>query len=378
MAILATWGLSDHAATGSLVALSVPFDVVHLGAAAVWLGGPVMVLAVALPAGRDTARAALRRFSQWALAAVVAIVATGVFAAWRQVGVSWGALTMTPYGKLVLYKSGALVVLVAIASVSRTAVHGGLALPGARLPSTRRTEASDAAAVIEPALVGASAVAQATVAPTPVATPTADRGGGGGARGRERTATPSRLFGRSPPRASRPSSSTGPHSSSAGPPSSSAGPPSSSTSRQAGDSRLRNAVGAEIIVGVVVLALTALLVNARPAKQAYAAPFSTEVKAGPTLVNLVVDPARAGPLTIHLYVLTAAGLIDNVPEVTATMTNGRAGISGLTIPLRFAGPGHFIASGFDIPIAGTWTIRVLVRTTNIDAYFADPITVHIR
>jgi copper transport protein len=142
--------------------------------------------------------------------------------------------------------------------------------------------------------------------------------------------------------------------------------------------RLRAAVAAEIVVLLVVLALTAVLVNARPAKQAYAAPFSAEVKAGPTLVDVVVDPAKAGPLTIHLYILTDAGLVDNVPEVDATLSNARAGISGLKVPLQVAGPGHFIAGGFDIPIAGIWTLRILVRTDAIDDYFADPVTVHIR
>ena len=188
-------------------------------------------------------------------------MATGVFAAWRQVGVSWGALTTTPYGKLVLYKSGGLVVLVALASVSRTTVHGGLALPGTRSRQPESRPPSERRPSRAPRPVGAD------VAVT----------------GRRRASGPGRL---------------------------------------------RTAVAAEIVVLLVVLALTAVLVNARPAKQAYAAPFSTEVKAGPTLVNLVVDPAKAGPLTVHLYILTSAGLIDNVPEVDATMSNAGAGICG--------------------------------------------------
>jgi copper transport protein len=142
--------------------------------------------------------------------------------------------------------------------------------------------------------------------------------------------------------------------------------------------RLRTAVALEIAVILAVLAVTAFLVNARPAKEAYAAPFYAEVKAGPTLVDVVVDPAKAGPLTIHLYVLTAAGLVDNVPEVDATMSNRAAGISDLKVPLQIGGPGHFLTAGFDVPIAGNWTMNIIVRTTNIDDYFADPIVVHIR
>ncbi len=316
VAILATWGFADHASTGSLVWLAVPFDVVHLGAASIWLGGLVMIVAVVLPARRglsgvDTGavREAVLRFSQWALASVIAIVATGVFAAWRQVGVSWGALTTTPYGKLVIYKAAGLAILVVLASVSRTSVHGGLALPGAR-PRRPATDSLRLARPRTPRPVGAD-----VARPSPRRSPT---------------------------------------------------------------TRLGYAVTAEIAVIAAVLALTAVLVNARPAKQAYAAPFSTEVKAGPTLVNVVVDPAKAGPLAVHLYILTSAGIIDNVPEVDATMSNQAAGISGLKIPIQFAGPGHYVAYGFDVPIAGTWTINVTVRTDNIDEYFADPIVVHIR
>ncbi|HEY2429843.1 MAG TPA: copper resistance protein CopC [Acidimicrobiales bacterium] len=315
VAILATWGVADHASTGSLVWLAVPFDVVHLGAASIWLGGLVVAIAVVLPASGAAAEGtpspmsvAMPRYSQWALAAVVAVVATGVFAAWRQVGVSWGALTTTSYGKLVLYKTGGLVVLVMIASVSRTTVHGSLAVPGSR---TRTA----------------------------------------GGRGRSR-----------------------PIGAGARP----VGADVARPSRRSAPARLRTAIAAEIVVVLAVLAVTAGLVNARPANQAYAAPFSTEVKAGPTLVDVVVDPAKAGPLAVHLYILTSAGLIDDVPEVDATMSNPGAGITGLKVPVQLAGPGHYVAYGFDVPLPGTWTIVVTVRTDAIDEYFTEPITVRIR
>ncbi|HVM66516.1 MAG TPA: hypothetical protein VMU14_16725, partial [Acidimicrobiales bacterium] len=230
-------------------------------------------------------------------------------AAWRQVGVSWGALTTTPYGKLVIYKSVGLVALVLLASVSRTSVHGGLAVPGAR-PRPQPAAPPEVVRARSPRPVGADVVVP--------------------------------------------------------------------TWRRDPATRLRYAVGAEITVILVVLALTAVLVNARPAKQAYAAPYSTEVKAGPTLVNVVVDPAKAGPLAVHLYILTSAGLIDNVQEVDATISDTAAGINGLKVPIQQAGPGHYVAYGFDVPIAGTWTLNVTVRTDAIDEYFAEPIRVHIR
>ena len=61
----------------------------------------------------------------------------------------------------------------------------------------------------------------------------------------------------------------------------------------------------------------------------------------------------------------------------ATMSLPSAGISDLKVPLQKAGPGHFLAYGFDIPLRGTWKLQMMVRTTNIDEFDADPVTVHI-
>ena len=347
VAMLSTWALGDHAATGNLVWLAVPFDVVHLGAASVWIGGLIMVLVVLVPASTgeragpgSPLRQAGVRFSDVALAAVVALVATGVFAAWRQIGFSWGALTTTPYGKLVLYKAGGLVVLIALASVSRTTLHGRLAMPGRPAPPAPH-------AVTDAAAAPGAAREEAAPDGPPPRNPAARAGTATLTR-----AAPSRLLS-----ASR------------------AGVPLTEDGRAR---RLRAVVCGEVAVALAVLALTAVLVGAQPAKQAYAAPFSTEAKAGPTSVNVVVSPAHTGPVTLHLYVLTAAGQIDDVPEVTASMTNARTGVNGLPVPIHQAGPGHYVAYGFVIPFPGTWSLNVTVRTDALDEYFTKPIRVPVR
>ncbi len=85
----ATLGLvsaQGHASQAPLPALSVAFDAVHLGAAAIWVGG-LACLAVVLRAaprllpgapGADLGAAVLRRFSRVALAAVALVAVTGV------------------------------------------------------------------------------------------------------------------------------------------------------------------------------------------------------------------------------------------------------------------------------------------------------------
>jgi copper transport protein len=121
--LAATWPFAGHAAEGSLVPLSFVADWVHVAAMATWLGGLVVLLGVVLrePAGEQTG-ALVADFSEWALAAVSLIVATGLFAAWRNVR-SWGALPATGYGQLLIVKSAAVVLIVGIAWLSRRHVQ---------------------------------------------------------------------------------------------------------------------------------------------------------------------------------------------------------------------------------------------------------------
>jgi copper transport protein len=310
IAVLLATALAGHAGAGSQVGLAVALDLVHLGAAAVWLGGLAIMAVAVLPAAARPAGAAddgpagtVLTFSRWAFGAVMALVLSAAYLAWRQVG-TLAAVTGTTYGRLLLAKTIAFGAMIGLASLSRRAVRGGLALPVRwRAGTTRRRP------------VRAVSPGPGAMASDP-------------ARGRA--------------------------------------------------VRLRRAVLGELLIGAVVLALTALLVNAQPARAALARPFATEVKAGDRLlVDVVVDPARAGPLTLHIYVLDTDGAPADVPDVRAALTLPGAGVEPIQVPLRTAGTGHFLVSGLDVPIKGTWTLLVAVRTGAIDEVNAEPIKVPI-
>jgi copper transport protein len=143
--------------------------------------------------------------------------------------------------------------------------------------------------------------------------------------------------------------------------------------------RLRRTVLVELVLAAAILGVTASLVNAQPARSALALPYATEVHAGTSVVvDVIVDPARAGPVDVHLYTLRPDGEQLDVPEVDGAFSLPSAGISNLGIPFEKAGPGHFLASGFDIPLRGGWRLDITVRTTDIDEFYATPITVHVR
>jgi copper transport protein len=116
---------SGHGNTGRLPVAAGLFTIVHVAAAALWIGGLAFV-GIDIRRSRATPPATavvlatdvLRRFSRLALAAVTAVVATGVFASWRQVG-SRAAATETTYGRLLLLKIALVAGLIALGAMAR-------------------------------------------------------------------------------------------------------------------------------------------------------------------------------------------------------------------------------------------------------------------
>lgn len=133
---LGTFAVAGHASTGRWVAAAVVADVVHLGAAALWFGGVVVLALAVVP--RDVvvratdARVALGRFSRLATVAVAVVAASGVFQAWRQLdGVD--ALRSTDYGRLLLLKLLFVGAIVTVASSARDVVRKRVLAP---IPAT--------------------------------------------------------------------------------------------------------------------------------------------------------------------------------------------------------------------------------------------------
>jgi copper transport protein len=122
-ATLLTLTLAGHARTGRWVALALPLDLVHLAAAATWIGGLAILTFVVLPQDHDGDTAPLvARFSRIAAVAVGAVVATGVVQAYRQLG-SLEGLRTTNYGRLLVIKTVAVAVVVVFGALSRSLVR---------------------------------------------------------------------------------------------------------------------------------------------------------------------------------------------------------------------------------------------------------------
>jgi copper transport protein len=139
--------------------------------------------------------------------------------------------------------------------------------------------------------------------------------------------------------------------------------------------QLRRSVRVEVGVAVVVLGLTSVLVATPPGEHASAAPvrlaaptpFTTELPMdGGGRVSVDVDPAAVGPSRLLVAVRDAAGGSWDVPEVTGVFSLPDRGLDGLRVALDRTGPGAFSSAGLALPMAGTWLLRVSVRTSEID------------
>ncbi|KIP51395.1 copper transporter [Leucobacter komagatae] len=107
-----------HAAGAAGHSQAVNSLLVHLVGAAVWLGGLLVLMFVAQTVNRERLALLVSRYSSIALIAFVAVSASGVVSAWVRIG-SLDALFGTGYGKLVVLKVVALVLLGAFGAVHR-------------------------------------------------------------------------------------------------------------------------------------------------------------------------------------------------------------------------------------------------------------------
>ncbi|MEV5437331.1 copper resistance protein CopC [Streptomyces sp. NPDC052682] len=423
--LAASWAMSEHASTGLQAGVAMPVDVVHLLAVAAWLGG-LTALLVALyraPADTPVEAAAVRRFSRVAFGSVLALVATGAYQSWRQLG-SWSAFTDTRYGQLLLAKIGLVAVLVGLAWISRrwtARLTETVPVPvsgereservGARAGAGagRRTDQDRAGGE---AVAGGEAAAQAATeaaADTAQANARAETGAAQ-ANARAETGAAQADTGAD----AHAGEDTGRHDTDpvgpepVDPEPVDPGPVDAERAAQLARQRaareaarqkrardadpnrfgLRGSVLAEAGVAVVLLAVTTVLTQTEPGRteeQAKAAtssssvgateasgavtlniPFDTGGQDGKGVVTIDLDPARVGANEMHLYVERPNGRAFDVPEVKVAFTLTAKDIGPLPVVPDHITTGHWSANGVQIPMAGDWQVAVTVRTSDID------------
>jgi copper transport protein len=330
-----TPGLAGHAGTGEYTGLAIPADAVHVLAMACWLGGLVLLFAVVLTR-TDPAelRLGIGRYSALALGSVVALVVTGGFQAWRQVG-SFSALRDTDYGKLLIAKLVVFAALIVAAAFSREVVNRRFRMPPADDHDHEHEDGAETPAKVTavPVAVGAGGLSARSTALGGAALSMASGNGGSGGNGHVHD-------------------------------------DDDEWEEEDDDEtevrRLRRSVAAELVVAFVVLVITALLVNAAPARSVQTQPISMTLKSDQVWVDVVIAPGVAGGNDIHLTSLPVGDTVTNVEDMSVQLTRPGADLPPFTVPLSKFGPGHYIASLYDIPYSGEWqmTVRVTLGQTD--------------
>jgi copper transport protein len=312
-AIAATPALAGHSTTGEYKALALLASVVHVLSMSVWLGGLLMMAAVVLRGNEiEERRDVVLDFSFVATWCVLALIASGAFQTWRQVR-GLDALRDTDFGHILVIKLVVFALMAVFALFSREIVGRVFDYVD------DEPEATDVEAV-------------ATVSGGAVDADDADDDVPG--RADSRTA----LLDLDP-------------------------------EVRAEWRNLRRSVWAEAVLGIVVLAVTAILVNATPAVTAGAdagGAAGVTMRSATVVVDITVAPALAGRNDIHVSSFTPAGAPLDVAELTVTFDLPSRNIAPIDVPLRKLGPGHYLSPGFAIPIAGDWRVTAKARLTDVD------------
>jgi copper transport protein len=146
--------VAGHALDPGRSWLAVPVDILHVTAAAMWVGG-LFALVVIVPlegVPPETVRRAARRFSTFALASVVAVALTGALRAVAELS-AFSQLWTTSYGRAILAKTAIFAMLLGLGALSRATLREG-APPEIVARAARRFSTFALGAVVVVAITG--------------------------------------------------------------------------------------------------------------------------------------------------------------------------------------------------------------------------------
>jgi copper transport protein len=141
----------------------------------------------------------------------------------------------------------------------------------------------------------------------------------------------------------------------------------------------RRALRGESLLMLCVFGVAGALVTYTPPIDAASGPFSTSSHLGPAELQITVEPARAGPNTVHLYLIDArsGAQFTQTKELTVTARLPAKAIGPLALGANLAGPGHYIISSAALTPAGTWQLTLTDRVSEFQE-FSQTLKVPIR
>jgi copper transport protein len=133
------------------------------------------------------------------------------------------------------------------------------------------------------------------------------------------------------------------------------------------------AVAGELTLLVAIVGVTAVLVDERPAKDVVAqaartAGTTTSTRVGPFDGSVRVTPATVGANTLDLSFTTRDGKPAPLAEVDVAASLPSRNIGPLRFTARRLASGRFQVTNAQLPIPGTWRLRLTVRRGQFDEW----------
>jgi len=131
--------------------------------------------------------------------------------------------------------------------------------------------------------------------------------------------------------------------------------------------RLRTSVGIELALGVVVLAVAAVLVSQAPARTTYVKPVDKTVAlASGGTAEVELTPAKVGQNTLTVKVFDRGGKQVDARAVTATEALPSDQYGPLAVQMQKTGTGQYSSSSLALTKTGNWELVVRVQMSEFD------------
>ena len=126
----------------------------------------------------------------------------------------------------------------------------------------------------------------------------------------------------------------------------------------------------ESVLLLIALVLSTVAVNAIPGRTAYSAPVVQKLSAQSLNIEISVEPPKAGPIIVHVYVYEKNGTPKAIQDtnlqkssITAIWTNDDGKSKSIKMLMRFEGLNHFSGYGTLIPAPGKWKLSLDIKVS---------------
>lgn len=132
--------------------------------------------------------------------------------------------------------------------------------------------------------------------------------------------------------------------------------------RVSGASSLRRTVAAEAVVGLLVLGVTAAMLDLPPVAAAKSQVFNTAIAEAGVLADVTVTPGRVGANEMHVVLTPPGGSLTPIAAASARVALPERDLPAAPVELSLIGSNHYTGV-VTIPYPGEWRLDLVIEVT---------------